>query len=229
MKAALISFLILPLMAFAQDPLLSRITEEFDRRESAGDSVEAHRAWLGTPEGKMDISYLAENFDKLHVLRQDEIPQELARTGKAIVVPLLEKSLAKSRSAIPGVYYACFFKEIEPEFGKRVAPLILPWIAKGDRLGSDSAIDILPLLDAEFAAKTFFSDEYLSPASPLADLVLSGCNKAGLKVPAIYLDRLLAAWEPNVGLYVQTLRTRRTVLQSERKNPANGGHESRLP
>ena len=198
MKAALISFLILPLMAFAQDPLLSRITEEFDRRESAGDSVEAHRLWLGTPEGKMDVSYLAENFEKLHVLRQDEIPKELARTGKAVVVPLLQQSLSKSRSAIPGVYYACFFKEIEPEFGKRVAPLILPWIAEGKAIGNDTAIDVLPLLDAEFAAKTFFSDEYLNPASPLAHMVLSSCNKAGLKVPAIYLDRLLAAWEPNL-------------------------------
>ena len=196
MKAALILIAALPIMTLARDSRLNNICAEFDHRESADDSTKAHRTWLGTPTAKEDIRYLVEHFDELGDVSQYEIPMELARTGSGVVVPLLQKSLAKSRSAVAGVFYACRLGNMEPGFGKSVAPFVVPWIGKGNVVGNDSSIEILPVLDPELAAKTFFADSFLGPSAPLAHLVLSSCNDAGLKVPQALLDPLLAAWEP---------------------------------
>lgn len=186
-------------MVAAQDdikPRLASITKEFDAREyTEGSATALHDKWLRTPAGQEDIAFLAAHYSQLHSLQKYQIPTELARTGLRAVVPLLAKALAENSSALAGVFYACRLGKPEAGFGKDMAPLVVPWIGRGRITSSDTAIEILPVLDPELAGKVFFVDEFVGLKSTNVHLVLSACNDAGLAVPPQVLHPLISAWE----------------------------------
>lgn len=177
---------------------LKTILSDFDKREESDDGALAHREWIKTPDGKKDVVFLAEHYDKFEPYRKYELPMELARTGSADVIILLKKSLAdfeKGSSTLSGIYYACNYGHADERFKKELAPALIPWIGKSDLGQLERAIELLPQMDPELASKVFFKDEYLSPDAPMVAVVLKSCNDVALEVPHPNIERLLNAWK----------------------------------
>ncbi len=182
------------------DPKLVAILKAYDKRnnnDERDNKAEANRAWLKTKEGREEALYLAEHFDDLQGMRKSEVPTELARTGVMEAVPLIAKALAirpYGLEVLDGMSYACHIGTPEKDYGPTLAPAVVPLIGKGFISDHDEAVDLLPLLDRDLAAHTFFTDQYLSPESPLVHVVLSSCNDAVLKVPKDRIEALLEVW-----------------------------------
>lgn len=122
------------------------------------------------------------------------------------VVSLVAKALANrinGLEALPGIFYACNFGEPDKPYREALAPLVVPLIGKGSVPDHDAAIEVLPLLDKELAARTLFTERFLAPRSPFVETVLSSCNDAGVKVPVNFIHALLDEWK-STGLNPQS-------------------------
>jgi hypothetical protein len=184
--------------ATAQDVKLQAILTAYDKRELLDDPPDAHRAWLKTAAGREDAAYLAENYGNLDGVRKQDLPTELARTGDRHVVPLLKQALAdpkSGKSVLSGLFYACHLAGAGQEFRKQLAPGVVPWIGKGTSLGSDIAVELLPVMDRQLASETLLKDEFLSKDAPLVAVVLASLNEAGIEVPMSRISPLLKSWE----------------------------------
>ena len=197
MKSCLVVLLTIS-MAIADDnikPRLTAITKQFEQKEEAANAVELHTQWLKSPAGKEDIAFLTAHYNDLSSWQKQDIPQELARTGLVVTVPLLEKALTTSDGTLAGIFYACIVGKLEAGFGKAVAPLVAPWAGRSRTPSRDSAIIVLPILDPEVASKVLFDEKLIGENSPTAHQVLESCNDAALAVPLPILESLISAWE----------------------------------
>lgn len=197
MKSCL-AFILTISMAIADDnikPRLAALTKQFDQMEAEDNAVELHTQWLKSPAGQEDIAFLTAHYNDLSASRKQDIPQELARTGLVVTVPLLEKALTASDGALAGVFYACIVGKLEAGFGKAVAPLVAPWAGRSRTPSRDSAIIVLPILDPDVASKVLFTERFIGESAPTADQVLESCNDAGLAVPLPIIESLILAWE----------------------------------
>ena len=179
----------------AEDARLKQIAREFDKREGLnGPDVGKHRAWSLTEAGKADLVYLAEHYDDLSDQRKYELPLELARTGTVGVVPLVKRALDDpDGSVFSGIFYACRLGGFDPEYGKQIAPCLIPLLGR-KHLGEDRALKLLPTLDPDLAGKTLFTDAWLSPDAPEARSVLRAFNEANQPVPVERVRPLMEKW-----------------------------------
>jgi hypothetical protein len=176
---------------------LRSITKAFDEREALESATQAHAEWLRSPSGKSDIEFLTAHYNELPSMLVFEMPTELARTGAPEVVPFLRMALSRpgGQSALSGIFFACHFTNPPKEFGAGIAPSLVPLIGKGFISSQDRAVELLPILDPDFAQRTLFTDEYLSPDSRSAHFVLEAFNDVGITIPMQFVRNLIAAWE----------------------------------
>lgn len=180
------------------DPELVGIIKDFDNRELEEDATDAHGKWLETAAGKEQLRRLVEHYDELSLGQRMEIPIEIARTGRAAVVPLVKKALvdlpAVRKSVMSGLYYALWVGRADGEFCSRIAPDLVP-LLEHEMDSASRAMEVLAKMDPQLAREKLLTDRWLDPASDEAGVVVSVFNRVALAIPAERLGPLLNRWK----------------------------------
>jgi len=206
---------------------LKKIGREFNDREESDNRVQQHRLWLLTREGAEDTNYLAEHYLRLTKSQRHLMPMELARTGLRQIVPFVNAALQNEDdggSVLSGIWYAYMFGRAEDEFGAGIAPELLKHVAAGGTK-VEEVIELLPLMDAELAAKLLLTDEQLCPQSPYVEVILTAFNDARLGIPRERVEHLLKAWQPIMKKADAPYRIRRGCLEAVRALAAHDPQE----
>ena len=210
MKTPIRNLLVLLLMAisFAGAPAaefdakrLEAIVVGFDDRENDEGkvySVTAHKAWIKTEAGKADAAWLAEHYDRIHSTTRSDMVMELARTGEVEIVPFINKALehpVDRERALSGIFYGCHLADGTTAYRRGLAEAVAR-LCRVKFSKQKSAVELLPYLDSELAARTLITDEFLAPEAEFVVEVLAGLNGALITIPVERLESLMALWQP---------------------------------
>lgn len=178
----------------SSDPRVQSICADLVGREQPW-SVAPHAKWLATPEAPLEIAYLLAHFDQLSADMKKHIPVSLAQAGAISAVPLILKALEDPQINSEIVLKLLLMGRYpDGDFGRRIAPKLLPLIA------NDYAISLMFRLDRNFALQSLTTEKYLGANSPISLQILKQATYGGDKIPRHLLDSLVTGWRnaPNL-------------------------------